>query len=108
MHLATIIEVLQSIKQSDMSPMLERIYKSEGGIEILDVLMKYLYESFLLYPTRCFFFSNNMLTSYCLLATKEWHIHLKYQPHPEEQYLHRPPAFHKFTHVEVVKVVEQQ
>ena len=26
-----------------MSPMLSRIYESEGGVEILDVLMKYLY-----------------------------------------------------------------
>lgn len=42
-HLATVVEILQSIKQSDMSPMLNRIYGSEGGIELLDVLMKYLY-----------------------------------------------------------------
>ncbi|KAM0803399.1 actin-related protein 2/3 complex subunit 5 [Usnea florida] len=43
-HLATIMETLQSIKQSDMSPMLSRIYGSEGGPETLDVLMKYLYK----------------------------------------------------------------
>lgn len=42
MHLATVVETLQSIKQSDMSPMLSRIYESEGGPESLDVLMKYL------------------------------------------------------------------
>lgn len=42
MHLATVVETLQSIKQSDMSPMLSRIYESEGGPELLDVLMKYL------------------------------------------------------------------
>lgn len=41
-HLATVVETLQSIKQSDMSPMLSRIYESEGGPESLDVLMKYL------------------------------------------------------------------
>lgn len=41
-HLATVVETLQSIKQSDMSPMLSRIYASEGGLESLDVLMKYL------------------------------------------------------------------
>ena len=41
-HLATIMETLQSIKQSEMSPMLSRIYGSEGGPETLDVLMKYL------------------------------------------------------------------
>lgn len=44
MHLATVVEILQSIKQSDMSPMLSRIYGSEGGPETLDVLMKYLYK----------------------------------------------------------------
>jgi len=43
-HLATVIEILQSIKQSEMSPMLSRIYGSEGGTEVLDVLMKYLYK----------------------------------------------------------------
>ncbi|KAI9843765.1 MAG: hypothetical protein M1837_006126 [Sclerophora amabilis] len=43
-HLATVMEVLQSIKQSEMSPMLTRIYQSEGGTELLDVLMKYLYK----------------------------------------------------------------
>ncbi|KAI9822033.1 MAG: hypothetical protein M1832_003205 [Thelocarpon impressellum] len=42
LHLATVIEVLQSIKASEMSPMLGRIYASEGGTETLDVLMKYL------------------------------------------------------------------
>ncbi|KAF2235402.1 Arp2/3 complex 16 kDa subunit ARPC5 [Viridothelium virens] len=43
-HLATVTEILQSIRQSDMSPMLQRIYQSEGGSELLDVLMKYLYK----------------------------------------------------------------
>lgn len=42
-HLQTIIEVLQSIKASEMTPLLNRIYGSEGGGELLDVLMKYLY-----------------------------------------------------------------
>jgi actin related protein 2/3 complex subunit 5 len=41
-HLQTVIEVLQSIKASDMTPMLQRIYASPGGSECLDVLMKYL------------------------------------------------------------------
>lgn len=36
-------EVLQSIKASEMTPMLQRIFQSEGGGEALDVLMKYLY-----------------------------------------------------------------
>ncbi|KAK1772987.1 Arp2/3 complex 16 kDa subunit ARPC5 [Phialemonium atrogriseum] len=43
-HLQTVIEVLQSIKASDMTPMLQRIYSSPGGSECLDVLMKYLYK----------------------------------------------------------------
>lgn len=43
MHLAAVIEILQSIRQADMSPLLGRIYKSEGGSELLDVLMKYMY-----------------------------------------------------------------
>lgn len=42
MHLASVVEILQSIKQVDMSPMLKRIYESPGGSELLDVLMKYL------------------------------------------------------------------
>lgn len=41
-HLQTVIEVLQSIKASDMTPMLQRIYAGPGGSECLDVLMKYL------------------------------------------------------------------
>lgn len=44
MYLATVVEILQSIKQSDMSPMLGRIYSSNGGPDTLDVLMKYLYK----------------------------------------------------------------
>jgi len=41
-HLQTVIEVLQSIKASDMTPMLQRVYGSEGGSDVLDTLMKYL------------------------------------------------------------------
>ncbi|KZZ98710.1 Arp2/3 complex subunit [Moelleriella libera RCEF 2490] len=43
-HLQTIIEVLQSIKASEMSPLLKGIYESQGGNECLDVLMKYIYK----------------------------------------------------------------
>ncbi|KAJ2899229.1 hypothetical protein MKZ38_003329 [Zalerion maritima] len=43
-HLQTVLEVLQSIKASEMNPMLVRIFNSEGGSECLDVLMKYLYK----------------------------------------------------------------
>ncbi|KAF2665037.1 Arp2/3 complex 16 kDa subunit ARPC5 [Microthyrium microscopicum] len=41
-HLAAVIEILQSIRQSEMTPILNRIYGSEGGSEALDVLMKYI------------------------------------------------------------------
>jgi len=44
LHLQTIMEVLQSIKASEMTPILQRVYGSEGGGEVLDVLMKYLYK----------------------------------------------------------------
>ncbi|KAF2757978.1 Arp2/3 complex 16 kDa subunit ARPC5 [Pseudovirgaria hyperparasitica] len=43
-HLGTIIEILQSIRQAEMSPILQRIYASDGGVELLDVLMKYIYK----------------------------------------------------------------
>ncbi|KAI0843381.1 Arp2/3 complex 16 kDa subunit ARPC5 [Hypoxylon sp. FL0890] len=43
-HMQSVVEVLQSIKASEMTPMLQRIYGSEGGSELLDVLMKYLYK----------------------------------------------------------------
>ncbi|KAI6088892.1 Arp2/3 complex 16 kDa subunit ARPC5 [Hypoxylon rubiginosum] len=43
-HMQTVVEVLQSIKASEMTPMLQRIYGSEGGSELLDVLVKYLYK----------------------------------------------------------------
>lgn len=51
-HLQTVVEVLQSIKASEMTPMLQRIYGSEGGSELLDVLMKYLWVATLL-PSSC-------------------------------------------------------
>ncbi|TDZ68001.1 Actin-related protein 2/3 complex subunit 5 [Colletotrichum trifolii] len=43
-HLQTITEVLQSIKASEMTPLLKSIYGSPGGPELLDVLMKYIYK----------------------------------------------------------------
>ncbi|ESZ93671.1 hypothetical protein SBOR_5976 [Sclerotinia borealis F-4128] len=44
LHLATVIEVLQSIKASEMTPLLKKIMATEGGGDILDCLMKYLYK----------------------------------------------------------------
>lgn len=49
-HLQTVTEVLQSIKASEMTPMLQRVFGTEGGSEALDVLMKYLFVSFPLSP----------------------------------------------------------
>ncbi|CZT15922.1 probable Arp2/3 complex subunit Arc16 [Ramularia collo-cygni] len=43
-HVNTVIEILQSIRQAEMTPILQRIYSSEGGSEICDTLMKYLYK----------------------------------------------------------------
>ena len=37
-------EILQNIRQSEMTPMLQRMFQSDGGSEICDVLMKYLYK----------------------------------------------------------------
>lgn len=44
MHLSTVTEILQSIRQSEMTPILQRIYQSEGGSEVCDTLMKYIYK----------------------------------------------------------------
>ena len=44
--LQTVIEVLQSIKASEMTPLLQRVYAAPGGSECLDVLMKYLWVFF--------------------------------------------------------------
>lgn len=44
MHLATMMEICQSIRQSEITPLLTRIYQSEGGTEMADCLMKYIYK----------------------------------------------------------------
>ncbi len=41
-YAAAVVEILQSIRQSDMTPLLSKIFQSDGGAELLDVLMKYL------------------------------------------------------------------
>ena len=50
-HAKTVVEVLQSIKASEMTPLLKRIWGGEGGGEVLDVLVKYLFVSLFLYVT---------------------------------------------------------
>ena len=44
MHLAIVSEILQNIRQSEMTPILQRMYSSDGGSEVCDTLMKYLYK----------------------------------------------------------------
>lgn len=41
-HLATVIEVLQGIRQGEMTQILEGVCSGEGGVERGDCLMKYL------------------------------------------------------------------
>ncbi|KAK6433778.1 hypothetical protein LTR95_010043 [Oleoguttula sp. CCFEE 5521] len=43
-HLSLITELLQSIRQADMTPLLQRLYSSLNGSETCDTLMKYLYK----------------------------------------------------------------
>jgi len=43
-HLQTVVEVLQGIRAREISGMLGRIWGSEGGSEVVDCLMKYLYK----------------------------------------------------------------
>jgi len=40
LHLSTVLEILSSIKQAEMTPILTRIYSSPAGTDLLDVLMK--------------------------------------------------------------------
>lgn len=45
-HMATVIEVLQGIRQGEMSRVLEGVCGAEGGAERADCLMKYMYVAF--------------------------------------------------------------
>lgn len=42
-HLASVVEVLQGIRQTEMTKVLEAVCNGEGGAERGDCLMKYLY-----------------------------------------------------------------
>ncbi|QIW95168.1 hypothetical protein AMS68_000686 [Peltaster fructicola] len=44
LHLSVVTEILQSIRQTEMTPILQRISQSEGGSIVCDTLMKYLYK----------------------------------------------------------------
>ncbi|KAK5108353.1 hypothetical protein LTR62_008383 [Meristemomyces frigidus] len=43
-HLSVVTECLNQIRQAEMTPLLQRMYKAEGGSELCDTLMKYLYK----------------------------------------------------------------
>ncbi|EGD84252.1 hypothetical protein H112_07943 [Trichophyton rubrum D6] len=43
-HLASVVEVLQGIRQTEMTKVLEAVCNGEGGAERGDCLMKYLYK----------------------------------------------------------------
>ncbi|RDW86357.1 actin-related protein 2/3 complex subunit 5 family protein [Aspergillus mulundensis] len=43
-HLATVIDVLQGIRQSEMGRVLAAVLEGQGGVERGDCLMKYLYK----------------------------------------------------------------
>ena len=61
MYLATMAEILQSIRQAEITQILTRIQQSEGGTELLDVLMKYLYVRAMNISSR---FINGVLQGY--------------------------------------------
>lgn len=42
-HMASVVEVLQGIRQGEMTRVLEGVIGGEGGSERADCLMKYLY-----------------------------------------------------------------
>jgi hypothetical protein len=46
-HLATVVEVLQGIRQGEMLKVLESVCSGEGGTDRADCLMKYMYVGFL-------------------------------------------------------------
>ena len=45
-HLATVVEVLQGIRQNEMTKVLEGVCSGEGGVERADCLMKYMFVFF--------------------------------------------------------------
>ena len=92
------VEILQSIRQADMSPLLGRIYQAEGGVELCDVLTKYLYVPITL---------SHETPAYARAATKEWH-NLPNQVQTTHRYAmsrHKRLASRLRTHEEVAKAV---
>jgi len=105
-----VTEILQSIRQSDMSPILSRIHSAPGGTEALDVLMKYMYVLRLVachespphgHPA-CTYVANDCDCP----ATKAWPMQRKRAIHAT--LLPRLQAFHKSTRAAEVRVVARQ
>ena len=84
-----------------MSPMLSRIYTSQGGVELLDALMKYMYVIFynptdyLSFSSKCL--SNGTCTAKLMTSpfadTKAWRS--RQQEHHELS-PRRPPGSHRY------------
>lgn len=75
-HLATVIEVLQGIRQGEMTKVLEGVCNGQGGSERADCLMKYLYV--FLFLTLCLFclccavLFDGSVWLIVILGTREW------------------------------------
>jgi actin related protein 2/3 complex subunit 5 len=59
-HLGTVVEVLQSIRASEIPGVLGRIWGSEGGSEVVDCLMKYLWVAL---------FLSSLVVLFCILCS---------------------------------------
>jgi actin related protein 2/3 complex, subunit 5 len=42
-HLQTVLDILSSIRSTEMNDVLQQIYESEDGVELVDTLLKYIY-----------------------------------------------------------------
>ena len=62
-HMATVVDVLQGIRQGEMTRVLDAVCTGDGGSERADCLMKYLYVS--LYFSLSLFFSR--FVSFCVV-----------------------------------------
>ena len=63
-HMTAVIEVLQGIRQAEMTRVLEGVCNGEGGSERADCLMKYLYVFTLLLIHPSFYFSRGCLANW--------------------------------------------
>lgn len=73
-HLATVVEVLQGIRQAEMMRVLEGVCSGEGGVERGDCLMKYLYVFFELTPLFMMATINMLTLDLCCwwIGTEAW------------------------------------